>query len=306
MNQNSVDALDDSLSSCFENLYRRHKLAGKTPGTLRKYRAAIRHFAKSLGRTPRLSDLSDLAILDTMDHMLRRGRAAVTCNGVRAKLVSLWGFLARKGLVSIWPDVAEFDEPERIPLAWMPDELAQLWRACEEQRGSICGQSAADWWLALHGVLYDTGERIGAVMQLRWADVDLRRRWVNFRAETRKGKRKPSRKELHADTIEILSRLFTQSDLRVFPWALTMERLWQKYEAVLRSAGLSTDRWSKFHKMRRTHASFAEAAGLDATRLLGHSDRRTTEAYLDLRICGGVQACNVLRRPTDPEPPKAA
>lgn len=301
-----VDLRDDTLLSCFETLYRRHKLAGKTAGTSRKYRAAIRHFGKSLGHIPRLSDLNDLAILDVMDHVSRLGRSAATCNNVRAKLVSLWGFLARKGLVALWPDVAQFDEPERVPLAWMPAELARLWKACAAQSGSICGQSAADWWLALHSVLYDSGERIGSVMQLKWSDVDLDGRWVIFRAETRKGKRKPNQKPLHPDTVAILERLFTDPDSRVFPWGLTMERLWQRYECVLRLAGLATDRWSKFHKMRRTFASFAEAAGLDATKLLGHSDRRTTEAYLDLRICGRQRPCDVLRRPTDPDPPRAA
>lgn len=306
MNSIRVDVLDDSLLSHFENLYRRHRLAGKTAGTIRKYRAAIRHLERSLGRVALLSDLNDLAVLDAMDHVLRRGRAAVTCNSVRAKLVSLWGFLACKGIVSLWPDVAQFDEPERIPIAWLSDELSRLWKSCEAQPGLICGLPACDWWLGLHNVLYDTGERIGAVMQLKWSDVDLNRGWVSFRAETRKGRRKPSKKELHADTVEILARLFTKYDCMVFPWPLTMERLWQKYETVLRSAGLPSDRWHKFHTMRKTHASFAEAAGLDATRLLGHSDRRTTERYLDPRIVGGIQACNVLRRPTDPDPNRAA
>jgi integrase len=289
--------LDDSLLSHFDNLYRRHRLAGKTAGTIRKYRAAINHFGKSLGHAPRLADLSDLAVLDTMDHAMRRGRSPATCNSIRAKLVSLWGFLARKGLVSIWPDVALFDEPERTPRAWMPDELRRLWVACLECPGMICGREASSWWIGLHSLLYDTGERIGAVMQLTWADVDVSGRWVNFRAETRKGKRKANLKRLHADTVLILSSHVGQPGDKVFPWSLTMERLWQTYEGLLKSAGLPCDRRNKFHKMRRTHASFFEAAGGNATESLGHSSRAITERYLDLRIVGKQQPCDVLPRP---------
>jgi integrase len=290
--------LDDTLSSCFETLYRRHKLAGKSDGTIRKHRAAIRHMSRVLGRPARLSDLSDLAILDVMDDLVRKGRATPTCNNVRSKLVAQWAFYARKGLVSVWPDVLEFDEPEKIPVAWLPGELARLFAACAMQRGAIYGRPASTFWLGLHSVLYDTGERIGAVMQLTWGDVDLDGRWVSFRAVTRKGKKKPMMKQLHSDTVKLLAPFAGKSPDRVFPWELTMERLWQKYEDVLRDAGLPTDRWHKFHQMRRTHASFFEAAGGDATRSLGHSSRAITEtSYLDPRIVREKQACDVLQRP---------
>lgn len=293
------NVLDDSLSSHFENLYRLHKLAGKSAGTIRKHRVAIRHFTRTLGRPPKLTDLTDLDILGVMDGMMRRGRSPATCNSVRAKLVALWSFLARKGIVSLWPDVENFIEPERIPVAWMPEELASLWIACACQPGKFGTRPASDWWIGLHSLLYDTGERIGAVMQLTWGDVDLTRRWVTFRAATRKGKRKPSMKQIHPDTAALLAPWVGAHEDRVFPWHLTMERLWQKYEAVLKSAGLPTDRWHKFHTMRKTHASFLEAAGGDATRSLGHSARATTEAsYLDPRIVKQQQACDVLFRPT--------
>ena len=33
-----------------------------------------------------------------------------------------------------------------------------------------------------------TGERIGALGQLQWSDIDIAGRWVTFRKETRKGR----------------------------------------------------------------------------------------------------------------------
>ena len=63
--------------------------------------------------------------------------------------------------------------------------------------------------------------------------------------------------------------------------------------------GLPSDRRHKFHAMRRTVASFYEAAGGNATELLGHSTRDVTRThYLDPRVVGqGVNACDVLFRP---------
>lgn len=289
---------DDTLFSCFEVLYRRHKLAGCSVSTIRQHRAAIGHVCRVLERPAKLEDLSDLLILDVMDDLLRRGRSPETCNSVRNKLVSQWGFYARKGLVATWPDVIEFVEPERIPTAWLPGELSRLWAACSLQMGTIGGRPAGEWWLGLHSLLYDTGERIGAVMQLTWADVDLDSRWVTFRASTRKGKRRPNQKQLHPETITLLGPWLSDHSGRVFPWGLTMERLWQKYDRVLLDAGLPADRWHKFHAMRRTHASFFEAAGGDATKSLGHSSRAVTvQSYLDPRIVVEQQACDVLFRP---------
>jgi integrase len=70
---------------------------------------------------------------------------------------------------------------------------------------------------------------------------------------------------------------------------------------------LPTDREHSFHCIRKTGASFADAAGADASKLLGHSSRSVTERhYLDPSIAKRDHAVDFLFRPGDPEPPRAA
>jgi len=63
---------------------------------------------------------------------------------------------------------------------------------------------------------------------------------------------------------------------------------------ILKRAKLPADRQSKFHRLRKTCASYAAAAGIDPQRLLDHSNPSTTRAYLDPRIVQTRQACDVL------------
>ncbi len=138
---------------------------------------------RSLGKEhAELSDLTDDNVRDCMEHVAKRGRSVPTVNDTRKKLCALWNFLARKAIVSTYPEVLAWVEPEKVPIAWMTDELARIWNACRSQQGWIASIPAGEWWLGLHSLLYDCGERIGAVMQLEWRDVNLHSRDVVFSA----------------------------------------------------------------------------------------------------------------------------
>ena len=80
---------------------------------------------------------------------------------------------------------------------------------------------------------------------------------------------------------------------------------WQTVDltSVLRRAGLPIDRKRKFHCLRRTVASYYEAAGGNATEFLDHTTRRVTQAYLDPRIVPHADATRLLFRPDRPRPP---
>lgn len=188
-------------------------------------------------------------------------------------------------------------EPERIPRAWSEPELAALLKAASEMPGKVGSVPAGRWWLALLLVCWDTGERITAVMRSSWGDLDLADRWVYFPAENRKGGRRDRQFRLHADTVAALNAIRSPIRERVFFWPWTETSLWGHFTDVLIRAGLPHDRKCKFHKMRRSVATHAEAAGLNATEILGHSCRRVTEGYLDPRFLDKPQAADVLFRP---------
>jgi integrase len=135
-------------------------------------------------------------------------------------------------------------------------------------------------------------------MGLRWEHVDLEGGWLCVPCELRKGKGEDKVFRLAGDTMLALARIRRNSSDFVFPWPYTKSSLWPRYAQLLKAAGLPHDKRSKFHRMRRTVASYFEAAGGDATVLLGHSARAvTTKHYIDERIVKPKQAAELLFRP---------
>lgn len=277
--------------------YARHNLFDASPATLNQFRVSLKHAATSLGREVSLDDLCDDLVLSVIQRLRAAGRSEATANKCRSNLLAIWRWLCRKGHKQIWPDVAKVREPRRIPVAWTRSELRRLFDALGKLHGHVAEIPARLWWIALHSVIWDTGERIGAVLKLRWSDISGDA--ILIRAETRKGRTADRAHRLHPSTVRMLAAIRRQPDDLVFPWDRRYDVLWGHYSSILKRAGLPCDRRHKFHAMRRTVASFYEAAGGNATELLGHSSRDVTRThYLDPRIVGGEQqASDLLFRP---------
>ena len=290
-------ALDSTIRSHYCVLYESQRLCGKSRNTKRLFRGALNSFDAFLGRPAVLSDLNDATFAAFLAVLAERVRPA-TVNNIRSKIVALWSFLARKSIVDRWPTVPPVTEPEIVPVAWSDAELRALWQASESVPGEFGGVPVSGWLRALHSIIYDTGERISAVLSLRQADIDLTGQWVNFQAATRKGGRKSNLTRVHADTIQAISRIWMPRRELLLPWPYHATYLQQWYaREVLIPAGLPADRAHKFHCLRRTSATRIEAAGGDATKMLGHSDRRiTVKYYLDPRQIPRQFACDLLPR----------
>ena len=163
-------------------------------------------------------------------------------------------------------------------------QLERLLRACGEQEGKIAGVSASTWWTALHGVFWDSGERTGAVLQLRLEDYDPATGEVFVPAENRKIPVDRLYVLTDPTRAELAKMLTPERDLLfAFPWCLGT--FYNHYTKLLKSAGLPSTRQDKPQKMRRSFASHLEAAGGNATEALQHSSRRVTErSYIDPSI----------------------
>lgn len=280
------------LTSFFETVYKPRKLRGKSPDSIRLYRLTLNQFGLTLERPAKIADLTEDNVLA---HLSRRSAvAAATRNKELSQLLSLWRLAAQRGLLKGWPDIDREHEPERAPIAWMPDELHRLLDAASTMPGSVGQVPAKTWWPGLIRLALDTGERIGAIRQAQWSWVQGE--WLLVPAETRKGKTRDRRYRLSPETTDALKAIkkINPADKNVFPWPYCASYIWDKYRKVLRRAGLPTGRKYMLHCLRKTVGSAVHAAGLDAQDVLDHADKRTTRRYLDPRFTRVEQPCDIL------------
>ncbi len=272
--------------------------SGLTPlaaNTLRLHECGIVQYEKTIGGAAGTLDFSDARMAKHTGRRLADGCARATVNAEVCKLLALWRFAAKHRYVEKWPTVKAPKMPERVALAWTQAELARVFAAVQ-LAGPVGDVPGYQWWTALLSCLFDSGERITAMLALEWSGVDLEGGTLLLPAEVRKGQTCDRLYRIAADTAERLAVL--PRDRSPFHWPYCLGTLWGRYKRMLQAAGLPCDRRSKFHRIRRSTASHYEAAGGNATELLGHSSRKVTvKSYLDPRICGPPSAIDLLFRP---------
>lgn len=269
-------------------------LKGVSDRTITLYDYTIRAYGEFLGRPAEIADLEELSVARFLAHRLRE-RSVATAAKDRAQLRALWEFAARRGLTPLWPQMRRIRVPERVPVCWLSDEMQRLLEAAEAREGSIAGVPARLWWRSALLTCYEVGERIAAILAVEWRDVSPA--GILFRAEGRKGKTRDIWRPISTECYEAIQATKTGRVL-VWEWDRCPTNLWRHLGKICEAAGLPNDRGSKFHRIRKTHASYAAAAGLDAQRLLDHASPTTTRAYLDPRVVAGQNAAAALPRIT--------
>lgn len=265
-------------------------LKGISSRTCILYEQTIRPFSEFLKRDATLSDLTEINAARFLSDRLKK-RSAATVAKDRAQLRAMWEFAARKGMVNTWPTIKRIVVPDRVPEAWFTADMCAIFRAADAEPGMISGAPAGRFWRALILLGYETGERVGGLLSLRWQDVS--ERGVIFRAEGRKGRRRDLYSEISPECYRSLCEIRTLGDL-VFNWDKTYTYLWRRLGEILKRAGLPADRRCKFHKIRRTTASYYEAGGGSAQQLLDHSSPVVTKRYIDPRIARRPSASEVI------------
>lgn len=270
------------------------KLRSRSPRTKQLYLSSIRTFGKFLERPATCADLTDDMVSRFLLWFREKGRSPYSVNKEHANLTAIWRFAFRRKVVDAWPTVERDVEPERIPQAWTHADLTAILTAIRAEPGEVAGVPAAKWWRALHLLAWDTGERIGAILQVTRKNVDLREGYVLFPAETRKGGRKSRLAKIRAVTMAALREIWEPAREKMFPWELSATYIYHRYERILRRADLPCDAKSKFHRIRKSVGSYLKVQGVNVTEFFGHSSARVTEAYIDPRIAKDVQASDIL------------
>jgi excisionase family DNA binding protein len=282
-----------TLLGFFENVYRVHRLIDGSTHQINKYRYTIRVLSELLGHPAMLDDLTDDNVARFMQHLASKGKKPGTVNHSRTHLLALANHAIRRGMIRQVFEVRPVRDYQQSPKAWTREQLAKLMDTIGKLKGDCQGIPANLWWESLHRCLWDSGLRIGALLQLKWSDIDLDRGVMCVRAETQKD-REEQQHVLKPTTVAVLLKMQQPVRELVFGMPITYPSLFYKYKAILKLAGLPHDRRSMFHRMRKTVASYYEREGGNATSLLGHSNRKTTMKYIDPTISSPKPAAAVL------------
>jgi integrase len=279
------------LQHLFDQFYRPLRLRGRSANTTRLYGCTIRAFGKWLTYPPTIDDLSDLTLSRYLDHRAAT-RSPYTAEKERSQLCSLWRFAADRGILPTRPEVPPAPLPDRVPRAWTLGELGSIYRAAAATRGFVGPVPAGVWYPALVSVLWESAERIGAVLECRPEDFDGSH--LHVRAEYRKGGKRDRVYRLSSRTCGLLTQ--ARGTSRLFDWPRSHTLLWAKYADIVARAGLGRGRHLSFHALRRSAASHYAARGGDPVQLLDHSSPRITHRwYLDRRLTDrGPAPCDVL------------
>jgi integrase len=305
-----------TLHDAFHTLYRPLRLRGKSARTTELYECMMRAFGRWLGRDPVVTDLDDLVVSRYLE--ARAGQVApLTAERERIQLCALARLLAERRVIEFPLAIPPGRLPERVPEAWSMEEVGRLlaaagdpatyWKRSGRRRIfplPALGKPAATpdaavelarMFSALIPALWETGERIGAVLEAR--QEDYRRPHLLLRAEARKGSKRDRVYQLSAATCDKLEALMIPGQERVFPWASSRSTLWTQLKKILTAAGLRGGKKRLgFHQIRRTACTHYAAAGGDPRWFLDHENRRTTERwYLDVRYTENhAPPCDVL------------
>ena len=271
------------------------------------YESTLDRLRDFLGREPTLDDLDDLTAArflrwrGTTVHDQKRGLISpASLAKDSAHLRTLWNFAARKrmkrsdGELLEFPDYARPRVPKPRPVAYTVEELQALIEAARHRKGLVGDVPAPWYWITKIRAMFETGERIGAVMQLRWGEVDLERRTLTFLAATRKGHRETITRAISADLAQMMALQKRPADRLVWPWLENRKMLscYGSLKTLCRLAGVP---YHPFHSIRKSTASYLKKAGKSAKAQLGHASEEMAEThYYDHRIVGVESALDFL------------
>ena len=249
--------------------------------SVRTLRSQVRILARAFGHLE--IGAVDVAAIETwMAHRLDAGISKATLNRQRACLHAIYAWAGREGLYAAGNPVdavQRFREGVGRTRYLTPAEADRLVLAAASHLKTVLV-------LGLH-----TGGRLGELLALTWADVDLDAGVITFRRETTKG-RKTRHVPIGAELEAWLRKVRRgRADQTVAHWnGLRLRSVRTAFEHARAKAGLGRD--VVVHTLRHTFASWWMMNGgepLLLQRLLGHTDAKLTARYVHLSP-GHVQA----------------
>lgn len=296
---------ENTLYNICQTRYFPRAMKVRNKKTKAAYLRSIRDFGAAIGHEPRAADLTEDSLIVMavwMQDQKKRGGfprfSPTSINERVGRVRALAAWMFKKRLIDEVPDFVPVHEPRKNPRAWRKEDLPPLFESCRQEAGEIMpGILAADWWWSINMAIYDCGERIGAMLQAEWDMLDVVNLTLVLPAGIRKGCIEDKVHSLDAATVAAIERLRPAGSVLIWPWVKNLSTLYNHFRRILIRADLPHDRGSKFHRMRRTTATFLHKAGLDASMTLGHDPRVCRESYLDRTQLVESRPCDSLPRP---------
>ena len=264
-----------------------------SPHTVRAYAADLAQFVQYFSppgeAAPVPASLSSVDIREWLGWLYQQGLTAVTVRRKLAAVRSFLRFLLRRGEVAA--NVAALAQSPR-----MPRSLPRVMNA--DQANAIVDEAVSDHSgrpqgardAAILELLYGCGVRVGELVGLNLADLDLKEGWILVRGKGRKERQVPmGSKALAALEKYIAVRTGVTGESAVFlnhrGGRITDRAVRQ---IVKRSATLATGDDSVHpHSFRHAFATHLLAGGADLRaiqELLGHARLSTTQKYTQVAL----------------------
>ncbi len=280
----------------YSGVFKPLKTLGLKRGTIVQYNTCVNHWSRFAGDTP-IAEVDDLLVAEFAGWILSFD-VAPTVNKNLRHLRPILKLAHKKNVLSEVPEITMLPEDIEPPRAFLLEEIERMLAAAKSLPGCIAEVPAGDWWEAIILALYDSGGRIGAVLATKAGNVDLTEGWMLLSGASQKRGRGQMLR-LHSSTIPATLRVLSPAAEHMWPWPWGREALYKHFRRILVKADVET--WkgtgSLFHRIRKSCASYAAAAGLDPVFQMGHSSPAVTARYLDERIIGRTHAADVLPRP---------
>jgi integrase len=285
-----------TLNQFFSDYYRPLRLRrGGSANTTRLYGVTIRNFSEWLKRDATLEDLDELTLARYLGEKGEH-RSPYTVEKERSQLMAMARLAVERRLLPMMPSCLPGILPERTPTSWSVDDMRRLHEVAVQKRGWVGPIPAGIWFPALLDVLWETGERIGAILEARRADFSPP--YLTVSAEARKGRRRDRVYTLSPLTAERVRMCEVGAEEKLFHWPHAMNHLYYHLKTMIEKAGIKDEKRKRFHQIRRTAASHLAAAGGDPVKFLDHANPSTTQKwYVDPRVADrGPKPCDILPR----------
>jgi integrase len=263
------------------------------PTVSQRHAAMVRSVARRLDAFAS-DDWRDVRYLcDWLRYLASSGRSLATLADYRRIALSLYRHAHELRLIDALPRVPPVRVPRPVPEAWSVEQVSRLVQVAGLLRGRIgwCRAiPACRYFAALIQACWYTAERIGAILHLRWADLNATQGYLHFRdTKTRVHIVRPIPRH-----VVVLILALPRVSEYIFPAPANHNHLYRVVRRLIHDAGLgvSPGRFQLFHRIRRSAVTaVAQQYGLSAaSALAGHSDPRITlRHYIDPRLVASPQ-----------------